>query len=170
MENNQETQVNPAVAYIKGRVQQLLEDAGAITKKAIETQERMQELVASVVKAKASNAELKAADVKTSLADIQLSHYNASLLDTEMRRIVTILGEDYTILKAVSETGDMPEEVKTILENYTVAAKAIYIIEKGVPRIAEDAVRDLVNKKIEDTTSNEEELERFFNGPNFQAK
>ncbi len=168
MENKEENTKSPVIEFIKGRIQQLLEDAEAVTKSFSENQERLKGMAEFIKAEKTKNTSLKAVDMRSNLVDFQMTHYNTALLDSEMKRIVTILGEDYTILKAMSETGDMVEEAKTILENYANASKAIFIIEKGVPRIAEEAVKNMVNDNIEKVASNEVQLEAFFNSPNFQ--
>ncbi len=163
---NKETE--SAVGYIKGRMQNMLLEVEQLTKKIIETREEKKSLRESIISKKMNDSNLKASDVKEILVNIQQLHYTETLLDADIKRIVTILGENYTTLKAVKQVDDISEEAKEILENYTNAARSIFVIEDGVPKIAEEAIQKMIESKIESARDNTEQLESFFNSPNFQ--
>jgi uncharacterized protein YpuA (DUF1002 family) len=158
---------NKILTYIEGRTLHLLEATEILASKVEKGGTRVQELVEEVKKRKRENPELTSKEVKPLLVDIQMEHYNNVLLDTEVKRNVTTIGENFFLLKTFDYKGSFTKEAENLLNKYYEMSKPIFIVEKNDVKVASEDIHQAILKKIVSTTDDEIKLDAFFKGPNF---
>ena len=154
-------------AYIEARSLTLLQDAEVLISKIEKGGEKIQSLVNEVKARKRANPETTFVDVKDLLVEVKLEHYNNVFLDAEIKRTVTILGENFSILKAFDQGKSFTEEANKKLEHYLEMSRPVFVVNNGDVKPADEETHNSILAKISETSEDDKEMEKFFNGPNF---